>query len=61
MSQHYQRPEVTLGLQLIAQGVPLRVAAERVGVAASSLVRARKRAGLEPLPIGRPVTAKNNS
>lgn len=29
-------------------------AAERVGVAASTLVRARKRASLDPLPKGRP-------
>lgn len=42
------------GLRLIARGVPLRTAAERVGVAASTLVRARKRAGLAPLPKGRP-------
>ena len=43
------------GLRLIARGVPLRTAAERVGVAASTLVRARKRANLEPLPKGRPI------
>ena len=42
------------GLRLIARGVPLRTAAARVGVAASTLVRARKRANLEPLPKGRP-------
>lgn len=42
------------GLRLIARGVPLRTAAQRVGVAASTLVRARKRANLGPLPKGRP-------
>ena len=54
MSTHTQRKEVTKGLRLIAQGVPLRTAAERVGVAPSSLTRARKLAGAEPLPLGRP-------
>ena len=42
------------GLRLIARGVPLRTAAQLVGVAASTLVRARKRASLGPLPKGRP-------
>ncbi len=42
------------GLKLIAQGIPLRTAAQRVGVAPSTLVRARQRAGLAPLPAGRP-------
>lgn len=45
------------GLRLIAKGVPLRTAAERVGVSPSTLVRARQRAGLEPLPAGRPASA----
>ena len=42
------------GLLLIAQGVPLRTAALRVGVSKSTLVRARQRAGLEPMRRGRP-------
>jgi hypothetical protein len=42
------------GLKLIAQGVPLRTAAKRAGVAPSTLVRARQRAGLDPLAPGRP-------
>lgn len=46
------------GLRLIARGVPLRTAAQRVGVAASTLVRARRRAGLAPLPKGRPTKEK---
>lgn len=46
------------GLRLIARGVHLRTAAARVGVAASTLVRARKRANLEPLPKGRPTKEK---
>ena len=46
------------GLRLIARGVPLRTAAQRVGVAASTLVRARKRAGLAPLPKGRPIRSQ---
>ena len=54
MSTHTQRPEVTRGLRLIAQGVPLRAAAEKAGVAPSSLTRARKLAGADPLPLGRP-------
>lgn len=49
-----QSEAATRGLKLIAQGVPLRTAAERVGVAPSTLVRARQRAGLEPLQAGRP-------
>lgn len=44
------------GLKLIAKGVPLRTAAERVGVSTSTLVRARQRAGLDPLPRGRKPT-----
>ena len=50
-----QRPEVTKGLLLIAQGLSVRLAAKEAGVAPSSLVRARQRAGAEPLPRGRPV------
>ncbi len=46
------------GLKLIAQGVPLRTAAARVGVSPSTLVRARERAGMAPLPKGRPAVAK---
>lgn len=42
------------GLKLVAQGVPLRTAAAKVGVSASTLVRARQRAGLEALQAGRP-------
>lgn len=42
------------GLRLIAKGLPLRTAAARVGVSASTLVRARKRAKLAPLARGRP-------
>lgn len=45
------------GLKLVARGVPLRTAAQRVGVAPSTLVRARQRAGLEPLAAGRPSKA----
>lgn len=44
----------THGLGLIAAGTPLRVAAALAGVSASTLVRARKRAGLPPLTKGRP-------
>ena len=50
-----QSAEVTLALILIErQGMPLREAAEKCGVAPSSLVRARKRLGLPPLKPGRP-------
>lgn len=42
------------GMRLIAKGVPLRTAAERVGVSPSTLVRARARANLPALPRGRP-------
>lgn len=45
-------------LKLIAQGVPLRTAAERVGVSPSTLVRARARAGLPALQAGRPAAPK---
>ena len=52
MSTHTTRPEVVQGLALIAEGTPLREAARTVGVAPSSLTRARKRAELPPLPRG---------
>lgn len=42
------------GIALVAAGVPLREAARRVGVAASTLVRARARAGLPALQAPRP-------
>ena len=58
MSLPTQRPEVTRGLELIAQGSTLRAAAIAVGVDKSSLVRARKRANLPPLPRGRVWPAK---
>ena len=54
MSAHTQRPEVTKGLLLIARGLSVRAAAEKAGVAPSSLTRARKLAGADPLPLGRP-------
>lgn len=38
------------GLQLIADGMPLLRAAAAVGVAPSTMRRARRRAGLPPLP-----------
>lgn len=41
------------GLELIAAGVPLREAAARVGLAPSTLTRAKKRAGMEPGKAGR--------
>lgn len=53
-----QSEAATRGLKLVAQGVPLRTAAQRVGVAPSTLVRARARAGLEPLQAGRPPLRK---
>lgn len=46
-----------LGLLLVAQGVPLRTAAARVGVSPSTLVRARARLDLPALPAGRPRAA----
>lgn len=49
-----QSAEVTAGLALLRQGVPLRAAAARVGVAPSTLSRAKARAGLEPGKPGRP-------
>ena len=54
MSTHTQRPEVTTGLLLIARGLSVRAAAKEAGVAPSSLVRARKLSGADPLPLGRP-------
>jgi len=42
------------GLALIAAGVPLREAAQRVGVAPSTLSRAKKRAGMPAGRSGRP-------
>jgi transposase len=42
------------GLQLIAQGVSVRAAAKQVGVAPSTLTRAKKRAGCLPAQAGRP-------
>lgn len=42
------------GLLLIAQGVPVRVAAKQVGLAPSTLSRAKRRAGMEPGKAGRP-------
>lgn len=53
-----QSEAATRGLRLMAQGMPLRTAAESVGVAPSTLVRARQRAGLEPLSSGRPPKSK---
>lgn len=52
-----QSEAATRGLELIAQGVTLREAARIAGVAPSTLIRARKRSGLEPLKRGRPVTS----
>ena len=49
------KPETRRGLRLIAKGVPLRVAANMVGVASSTLLRARKREGMAGLKRGRPV------
>ena len=49
-----QSEAATRGLELIAKGTTLREAAKLAGVAPSTLVRARKRAGLEPLKPGRP-------
>lgn len=46
------------GLKLIAKGVSVREAAEKVGVAPSTLTRAKKRAGLEPGKAGRPPAKK---
>jgi hypothetical protein len=43
------------GLALIAAGLPLRRAAMAAGVAPSTLVRARARAGLPALQRGRPL------
>lgn len=51
-----QSEAATRGLKLIAQGVALRTAAERVGVAPSTLVRARQRAKLPALQPGRPAS-----
>lgn len=42
------------GLELIAQGVPVRKAAEMVGLHPGTLSRAKKRAGMEPKKPGRP-------
>ena|GEM_PF-6838596 len=50
----HQREATMRGLELIARGLPLRHAAKQVGVAVSTLVRARQRAGLPPLKRGRP-------
>jgi hypothetical protein len=45
-------PKTLRGLSLIASGIPLRVAASMVGVADSTLVRARR--GQPALQKGRP-------
>lgn len=45
------------GLELIAAGVPLREAAAIVGVAPSTLTRAKKRAGMPPGKPGRKAQA----
>ena len=58
MSTHTPRPEVVKGLALIAEGMALREAARTVGVSKTSLVNARKRAELPPLPRGRRWPAK---
>lgn len=47
-----QSPLTTRGLELIAQGRPLRKVAELLGLAPSTLVRACQRAGVV-LPRGR--------
>ena len=46
-----QTAETREGLALIAQGVPVREAAARVGVAPSTLTRAKAAAGM---PAGKP-------
>ena len=47
-------PDTIRGLALIAQGVPVREAAQRVGVAPSTLTRAKKAAGMPAKKAGRP-------
>jgi len=53
-----QSQATDLGLLLVAQGVPLRTAAAKVGVSPSTLVRARARLGLPALAPGRPRAAE---
>jgi len=47
-------PDTLRGLELIAQGVPVREAAQRVGVAPSTLTRAKAKAGMPAKKAGRP-------
>lgn len=54
-------PEVKRALKLIAKGTPLRVAAREVGVACSTLMRARQADKLPPLKRGRPSTNRVES
>lgn len=51
------KPETRRALDLVARGVPLRVAADLLGIAPSTLVRARARLGADPLPKGRPFSS----
>lgn len=46
------------GLKLLAKGMPLREAAAKVGVAPSTLTRAKRRAGMPPGKAGRPAKAQ---
>lgn len=50
------KPETRRALDLIARGIPLRVAADLLGIASSTLVRARRKQHADPLPKGRPAS-----
>ena len=49
-----QSSAVEAALRSVAAGMPIRQAARKHGVAQSSITRARRAAGLPPMPMGRP-------